>query len=69
MSRNMRRSSTSHAPLVPDFPAKLDSGERVYPIRFSIGRPVQNESAEGQVGELLTILGLLMFLIVNLHAY
>ncbi|TID15183.1 phytochrome-like protein [Venturia nashicola] len=43
--RNMRSSSTSLAPLVPDFPPKLDPGERVYPIRFSIGTPYQIESS------------------------
>lgn len=48
----MRRSSMSSAPLVPEFPPRLGPGERVYPIRFSIGTPIQNESGEGQVGEL-----------------
>ncbi|KAE9986160.1 hypothetical protein EG328_006423 [Venturia inaequalis] len=46
----MRRSSTSLAPLVPEFPSKLDPGERIYPIRFSLHTAggQRNEAGDGQ---------------------
>jgi hypothetical protein len=57
MLRDMHHISTSMAPIVPEFPSKLDAGERVYPIRFSIGQSATKESSKGQEGKLaLTII-------------
>jgi hypothetical protein len=50
MLRDMHHASTYMAPIVPEFPSKLDVGERVYPIRFSLGQSTTKEPGEGQEG-------------------
>lgn len=51
MSRHLPRSSIDVAPIVPEFPPRLDPGERVYPIRFSIaiGDAGLNDLGLGQI--------------------
>jgi hypothetical protein len=53
------------APIIPEFPSKLDSGERVFPIRLSIGKSSSRESSDGLVGELFSHLIFFTLLLVN----
>lgn len=51
MLGDMHHATTSMAPILPEFPSKLEVGERVYPIRFSIEQSTTKEPDEDQGGK------------------